>query len=78
MAFYVYILTNPARKVLYTGVTNNLYRRLIEHWEARGSLKSFTGKYYCYEKFDSILTAIAREKKSKDGEDRKRLTLLRR
>ena len=29
--FYVYILTNKAKKVLYTGMTNNLKRRLHEH-----------------------------------------------
>lgn len=31
--FYVYILTNKAKTVLYTGVTNNLRRRLEEHKE---------------------------------------------
>ena len=29
--FYVYIITNYTNRVLYTGVTNNLYRRLYEH-----------------------------------------------
>ena len=29
--FYVYIITNKRRTVLYTGVTNNLHRRLFEH-----------------------------------------------
>ena len=31
MAYYVYILTNPAGNVLYTGVTNDLVRRVTEH-----------------------------------------------
>ncbi|WP_417935268.1 GIY-YIG nuclease family protein [Flagellimonas aequoris] len=31
--YYVYILTNQYKTVLYTGVTNNLKRRLVEHDE---------------------------------------------
>ena len=80
-SFYVYIITNPGRTVIYTGVTNNLYRRLIEHWENKGSLKSFTGKYYCYnliyyEIFDSILNAIAREKEIKGWRRQKKIDLI--
>jgi putative endonuclease len=46
--FYVYILTNPAKTVLYTGVTNDLSRRVAEHKENKGNPKTFAGKYYCY------------------------------
>ena len=42
--FYVYILTNKAKTVLYTGVTNNLKRRLEEHNEKLNP-NSFTAKY---------------------------------
>jgi putative endonuclease len=64
--FYVYILTNKAKTVLYTGVTNNLRRRLEEHNEKLNS-NSFTSKYNVtfliyYEKFGWIQQVIAREK----------------
>ena len=68
--YYVYITTNPGRTVLYTGVTNNLRRRLSEHRANKDSMRSFTGRYYCYnliyyEHFYSIRSAIAREKEIK-------------
>lgn len=68
---YVYITTNPQKKVLYTGVTNNLSQRLIEHYMDRGTKNSFAGKYYCYlllhfEEFNNPAEAIAREKEIKD------------
>ncbi len=67
--FYVYILTNKAKTVLYTGVTNNLRRRLEEHKE-KCNPNSFTAKYNLnyliyYEKYGWIQQAIAREKEIK-------------
>ncbi len=67
--FYVYILTNKAKTVLYTGVTNNLRRRLDEHKEKLNST-SFTARYNVefliyYEHFGWIQQAIAREKEIK-------------
>ena len=46
--YYVYITTNPRKTVLYTGVTNNLMKREIEHFENRGNCQNFAGRYYCY------------------------------
>lgn len=43
-SFYVYILTNKAKTVLYTGVTNNLRRRLEEH-NQKLNPNSFTARY---------------------------------
>ena len=68
--YYVYILTNPERAVLYIGVTNNLGPRLAEHYFNRGNSKTFAGKFYCYnlvyfEEFQYIHDAIAREKELK-------------
>ncbi len=40
---YVYILTNKTHRVLYTGVTSNLARRIGEH--QKGTVKGFTKKY---------------------------------
>jgi putative endonuclease len=67
--FYVYILTNKAKTVLYTGVMNNLKRRLQEHNEKLNP-NSFTAKYNLnyliyYEKYGWIQQAIAREKEIK-------------
>ena len=45
--YYVYIVTNAERTVLYTGVTNNLPQRITEHWDNRGQTKTVAGKYYC-------------------------------
>lgn len=69
-SYYIYIITNPNRTTLYIGVTNNLARRLVEHYANKGTTNSFAGKYYCYrliycEHFKYINTAIAREKELK-------------
>ncbi|MCH2450523.1 MAG: GIY-YIG nuclease family protein [Gracilimonas sp.] len=75
MEAYTYIVTNPKKTTLYTGVTNDLRRRIIEHYLARGTSKSFAGKYYCYfliwyEAFPTTNEAIQAEKKIK-GKNRK-------
>ncbi len=44
--YFVYILTNPSHTVFYTGMTNNLVRRLEEH-KQKIHPKSFTAKYNC-------------------------------
>ncbi len=67
--YYVYILTNYNKTVLYTGVTNDLSRRLFEH-ENSVQLKSFTTKYKCFyliywDKFNFVQQAIDREKQIK-------------
>lgn len=69
--YYVYMTTNITRTVLYTGVTNELKRRLHEHKEdALVGKKHFTGKYNAYylvywERFEDINDAIVREKEIK-------------
>jgi len=69
--YFVYITTNPKRTVLYTGVTNDLVRRLAEHLENNEEWKStFAGKYFCYnliyyEQYPDIRAAIDREKQIK-------------
>ncbi len=75
MDYYVYITTNPSHKVLYTGVTNSLERRILEHYKCRGDSNSFAGKYYCYllvyfDTFPSAYEAISAEKLIK-GKSRK-------
>lgn len=68
--YFVYIMTNAHNTVLYTGVTNDLARRVAEHRE--GIIKGFTSKYNCnklvyFEPFGSIELAIGREKQLKAG-----------
>lgn len=79
--FYVYIVTNPVKTVLYVGVTNDLTRRLAEHFENKGNKKTFAGKYYCYnlvyyEHFTHIDHAIAREKEIKKWRREKKELLI--
>ena len=77
--FYVYILTNTYNKVLYTGVTNNLLRRVYEH--KRGNVKGFTSRYnvnklvYYKEGGDSY-GAITREKQIKGYGRAKKIKLI--
>jgi putative endonuclease len=67
-AYYVYILTNIKRDVMYVGVTNDLERRIADHCDGRGG--SFTRKYRVdtlvhVEEFQCIDEAIARENEIK-------------
>lgn len=67
-SYWVYIMTNKTRTVLYTGVTNDLARRWWEH--SNGLFDGFTKKYNChdliyFEEFNQIFLAIAREKQIK-------------
>lgn len=66
--YFLYILTNFTRNVLYVGVTNNLVRRVWEH--KNNLVKGFTQKYKVYylvyyEVFVSPQEAIEREKQIK-------------
>lgn len=69
MSYYVYIMTNKPRGVLYIGVTNNIAKRTYEHRLGQGS--KFTKRYHLkklvyVEVFDYIEDAILREKKLKN------------
>lgn len=81
--YYIYIITNKNRTVLYTGVTNNLSRRLNEHQEnITLHKKTFAARYnVCYlvhfETFSWIQDAIAREKTIKGWTRAKKLELIR-
>ncbi len=68
--YYVYILTNKSKTVLYTGITNNLKERLFFHQNPEPFSKAFTAKYKCffliyYEHFHDVNDAIKREKQIK-------------
>lgn len=77
--YYVYIATNKINTVLYTGVTNNLIRRMYEH--KNKFISGFSSKYnICkliyYEIFNDINEAIKREKQIKAGSRKKKIELI--
>ena len=75
MTYYVYILTNANKNVLYTGITNDLVRRVYEH-KHHMDKGSFTDRYNVeyliyYEMTSDVTAAIEQEKQIK-GWNRKR------
>jgi putative endonuclease len=77
--YCVYIMTNAHNTVLYTGVTNDLQRRVLEHRSGKAS--DFTKKYNItklvyVESGDDISTAITREKQIKAGSRKKKIDLV--
>ena len=73
-------MTNKYNTVLYTGVCNNLIRRVWEH-KNKVNLKSFTAQYNInklvyFEYFQDINFAIAREKQIKAGSKSKKIVLI--
>ncbi|MDP2037404.1 MAG: GIY-YIG nuclease family protein [Ignavibacteria bacterium] len=77
--YYIYIMTNKNNTVLYTGVTNNLVKRVYEHKEkmAEGFTKRYNiNKLVYFEEFAEILSAIEREKQIKAGSRQKKLELI--
>ena len=66
--YFVYIMTNPRKTVLYTGVTYSLERRVWQH--KNHTFKGFSNKYNCewlvhFEIYSEIDQAIGREKQIK-------------
>jgi putative endonuclease len=77
--YYLYILTNKYRTVYYTGVTNNLFRRIYEHKFQKPD--SFCRRYKCYdliyyEWFRNINNCIEREKQIKRWSRKKKIKLI--
>jgi putative endonuclease len=77
--YYVYILTNKNNTVLYTGMTNNLQRRVREHKAGQGS--QFTKRYNVnklvyYEVGGDVKAAIGREKQIKAGSRQSKIDLI--
>ena len=78
--YFVYINTNKAHYVFYTGITNNLLNRNEDHKNKENS-NSFTAKYNVnklvyYETFNNIAEAITREKQIKAGSRKKKIALI--
>jgi putative endonuclease len=72
-------MTNAYNNVLYTGVTNNLFRRVQEHKSGQGS--AFTAKYHVvklvyFETGSDVKQAILREKQIKTGSRQNKIDLI--
>ena len=76
--YYVYIMADRHRGTLYTGMTNDLERRVSEHKAA--STPGFTSRYHVhtlvyYEDFTDVFAAITREKQIKGWTRAKKIAL---
>jgi putative endonuclease len=72
-------MTNKNNKVLYTGVTNDLVKRVYEH--KNKLIDGFTSKYNIiklvyYETTNDVKSAISREKQIKGGSRKKKIDLI--
>ena len=77
--YYIYIMTNKSNTVLYTGITNDLKRRVYEH--KNKIVEGFTKRYNIdklvyYEVFEDSHNAITREKQIKSGSREKKVELI--
>ena len=77
--YYIYIMTNKYIKILYTGFTGNLKKRIYEHKQK--FVDGFTKKYNItkliyYEIYDDPTNAIKREKQIKGGSRNKKIDLI--
>ncbi|MDD5009216.1 MAG: GIY-YIG nuclease family protein [Syntrophorhabdaceae bacterium] len=77
--YYVYIMTNQYNKVLYTGVTSDLKKRVFQHKEKL--IDGFSKRYNIvklvyYEVYDDPENAILREKQLKSGTRHKKVDLI--
>ena len=77
--YCVYIMTNKVNTVLYTGITNDIRRRVYEHRQKL--IEGFTKKYNIvklvyYEAFADCTSAIQREKQIKAGSRKKKEELI--
>jgi putative endonuclease len=77
--YFVYILTNKDHRVLYTGFTGNLPKRIWEHKEK--AVPGFTSNYNVnrlvyYEETNDVRSALEREKQIKGWRRAKKIVLI--
>ena len=80
MSYYIYILANETNVTIYTGMTNDIIRRVYEH-RTHADPYSFTARYNVtklvyFEKSDTAITAIEREKQIKSWSRKKKNQLV--
>jgi putative endonuclease len=79
--YYVYVITNKLKTVLYIGVTNNLEESLYYHSNPEANSKHFSHKFNCkyliyFEHYKNIDIAIKREKQLKKWSRKKKEDLI--
>ena len=77
--YYIYIITNKNNTVLYTGITNDLKKRVYEHREklVAGFTKSYNiSKLVYFEVYEDSENAILREKQIKAGSRQNKIDLV--
>ena len=77
--YYVYMMANRNNKVIYTGVTDDLMKRVYEH--KNKLIKGFTGRYNVnklvyYEICADVYSSVSREKQIKAGSRQKKVKLI--
>ena len=77
--YYIYIITNKTNRVLYTGITNDLKKRIYQHKEKL--IIGFSSRYNVnklvyYEIYEDPENAILREKQIKAGSRKNKITLI--
>ncbi|MFA6215212.1 MAG: GIY-YIG nuclease family protein [Patescibacteria group bacterium] len=77
--YYVYLMANKVNTVIYTGITNDLERRVYEH--KNKIAEGFTSKYNVnklvyFEETDDVAEAIRREKQIKGGSRQDKIDLI--
>ena len=77
--YYIYILSNSSHTVFYTGITNDLVRRVYEHKQKL--VEGFTSRYginvlLYFEISKDATSAIEREKQIKKYSQNKKLDLI--
>ncbi len=80
MSYYVYLLTNSQNKVIYTGFTGDLNKRINQHktsfYKNAFSSQYAVDKLVYFEEFQTATEAIKREKQIKAGSRQKKLDLI--
>jgi putative endonuclease len=76
--YFVYIMSSRSG-TLYTGITNSIYRRALQH--KHGEIEGFSSKYHCnrlvyVESYDDVHRAIGREKQIKGWTRAKKIALI--
>ena len=77
--YFIYLMTNKTNSVIYTGVTNDLSRRVYEH--KMKMIEGFTKRYNIiklvyFENTTNVYEAIKREKQIKAGSRKKKIKLI--